>query len=27
MYYYPLTEKYMKEEVAVQLEEVRAKNR
>ncbi len=27
MYYYPLTEKYMKEEVAVKLEEVREKNR
>ena len=26
MYYYPLTEKYMKEEVAVKLEEARAKN-
>jgi GPH family glycoside/pentoside/hexuronide:cation symporter len=27
MYYYPLTEKFMKEEVAVQLEEARAKNK
>ncbi|MDB4768907.1 MFS transporter [Saprospiraceae bacterium] len=27
MYYYPLTEKYMKEEVAVKLEEAREKNR
>lgn len=27
MYYYPLTEKFMKEEVAVQLEEARAKHR
>ena len=26
MYYYPLTEKYMKEEVAIKLEEARAKN-